>query len=98
MFQAKSLTCPVFNRYLMVQRLKKMNIESAKALWRKRPTPAVLAPVAAGRILNKVFCQFINWLSASTPQHKLTDFIHAKAWFDVSRLGVIRRSSFKVQG
>ncbi len=37
------------------------------------------------RILNKVFCQFINRQSTSVPQHKLTDFIHAKAWFDVQK-------------
>ena len=37
------------------------------------------------RILNKEFCQFINWRSTSVPQHKLTDFIHAKAWFDVQK-------------
>ena len=37
------------------------------------------------RILNKVFCQFIKRQSTSVRQHKLTDFIHAKAWFDVGR-------------
>ena len=35
------------------------------------------------RVLNKVLCQFINRLRTLVPKHKLTDFIYAKAWFDV---------------